>query len=125
MRSAEKSRPERRKHERHTAGFPMILAWEHVHTQPGHDDDSRSFARQTTINISDGGALVPVPLGAVPRMDDEIAVRFCVPRGGSHSYMMEDICCHARVVRHEPLSDENLVAVALEFQPVQSLRLAR
>lgn len=68
-----------------------------------------------TLNLSDGGALVSVPVGVLPPIGSMLAVQFAVPRSTQNTYMLEGFACQAQVVRHMPLKDSHRLGVALRF----------
>ncbi|HUT60516.1 MAG TPA: PilZ domain-containing protein [Phycisphaerae bacterium] len=104
---------ERRKHTRHALACPVSLSRE----------DEKLLAQSKTVNISDGGALVAVPSKSVPRLDQKVALVFSVPRSTANTYMLEEFTGRARIVRHQPLTDNDQVGVAIQFLPAMSLGL--
>lgn len=71
-----------------------------------------------TINVSDGGALLEVPVASVPPQacpGESIEVTLSVPRSTANTYMVEQLASPARVIRHEMLNDNSLVGLALQF----------
>lgn len=104
---------ERRKHKRHRLACP--LSW-----QKAADP---SPVKVKTIDVSDGGAMVTVPIKVVPRLADRVKVVLAVPRSTPNTYMLEEITLDAKVVRHQPLEDNESVGVALQFTSAQDLGL--
>ena len=101
---------EKRQHKRTELAFSFTL----------RGGESEVISKTKSLNISDGGALVSVPVDAVPEFGSNLHVCFSVPRKTPNTYMLEDFLCSGRVVRHQPLEDNRLVGVALEFsQPLQ------
>ena len=105
--------PERRRHKRAELPCPLML-------MNGSDE---LIARTRCLNICDGGVLVTVPIGSVPAFGSELHVKGSIPRTTPSTYMLEKFTCDARVVRHQPLKDEHLVAVALKFSRPLELNL--
>ncbi len=73
-----------------------------------------------TVNISDGGALVSIPLDRLPDCDEKLKLSLSVPRSTSNTFMLEDFETEGMVVRHQPLRDDRFAGVALKFaKPVK------
>jgi len=81
------------------------------------------IARAKTVNVSDGGMLVSIPVSALPKLEDRANVALSVPRSTPTTYMLEDFACAARVVRHQPMVDDAFAGVALAFDEPQDLCL--
>jgi c-di-GMP-binding flagellar brake protein YcgR len=86
-------------------------------------EKSEVLARTKTINVSDGGALVPMYASAMPEPGKKVHVRFSVPRSTPNSYMLEGFSSEATVVRHHTEGDEDLTCVGLEFDPPLNLAI--
>jgi hypothetical protein len=82
------------------------------------------IVRTKTVNVSDGGLLVAVPVQELGRLEEHANVAFSVPRSTATTYMLEDFACPARIVRHQPMVDDDFAAVALAFEKPQDLSLA-
>ena len=103
---------ERRKHKRHDLSCPIRLF-----SQAGEQ-----IAAGKTLNISDGGALVPVPGHILPRLRESVNLTVSVPRSTANTYMLEDFACCATVLRHEVVAADDQAYLAMEF--VRPLHLA-
>ena len=104
---------EKRKHPRAVLSCPISLF-----TQAGE-----LVVQGKTHDISDGGALLPAPVEKLPRIDQMTNVAFSVPRSTTCTYMLEDFSCEAKVVRHQPMLDDSMAGVALQFEVPQDLGL--
>jgi hypothetical protein len=79
-----------------------------------------TLAHSRTINISDGGLLVSMPVRTVPRCGSKIQVQLSLPRSTPNSFLLEDVAAPAVILRHQPLRDDAFAAVAIRFQkPLQ------
>jgi c-di-GMP-binding flagellar brake protein YcgR len=112
-----KSVAERRRHKRHRVSCPVSL----VASAKGKG--SEETVRTRTVDVSDGGAMLAVPIKVVPRLSERVRVVLNVPRQTPNTRMVEEVSCEARVVRHQPMEDNEVVGVALQFQQVQALGL--
>ncbi len=79
------------------------------------DEQGNLLAKTQTVNISDGGALIQLPLEALPTFNSEVNLNFSVPRSTPNTYMLEECNCGGRVVRHQPMLEESEVCIAVEF----------
>lgn len=104
---------EKRKHRRAVLRCPISL----------YTQDGELVAQGKTHDISDGGALLPAPVEKLPRIDQMTNVAFAVPRSTTCTYMLEDFACGAKVVRHQPMLDDSMAGVALQFEESQDLGL--
>jgi len=100
-----KQHAERRKHKRHDLPCPIRLF-----SQAGEQ-----IATGKTLNISDGGALVPVSGHILPRLRESVNLTFSVPRSTANTYMLEDFACCATVLRHEVVAADDQACLAMEF----------
>jgi hypothetical protein len=88
------------------------------------DRDGQPIAVTETIDVSNGGALVAIPLEKVPDIGDMLRIELAVlvspdtGEGGS-----QDVQRQARVVRHQPAGVPSNIAVGVEFQEVLNLGL--
>ena len=112
-----KSAVERRRHKRHRIPCPVRLL------RSSKDKANGEVVRGKTLDVSDGGAMLAVPIKAVPHLSERVRVVLSVPRETPNTRMVEEVSCEARVVRHQPLEDNEVVGVALQFQPAQTLGL--
>lgn len=76
-----------------------------------------------TVDISDGGALLPVRFDELPPIGSAVRVDFSVPRFTTNTYMLEPHTVEARVLRHQPLKDDRYAATAVQFEKRQPLSL--
>ena len=104
---------ERRRHKRQPLACPISLT----------ADDGQELAKARTLNISDGGTLLPVPSDAAPPDGARVRVSFSVPRQTANTYMLEDFACGASVVRRQPAESEDERRVALQFEQPLNLGL--
>ncbi|MFP4052308.1 MAG: PilZ domain-containing protein [Phycisphaerae bacterium] len=104
---------DRRQHKRYDLACPVVLL-------RGKSD---VLARTKTVNISDGGALVPMYESAMPETGTKLHVRFSVPRSTSNSYMLEGFSSEATVIRQDPRDEESPPCVGLKFEPPLSLAI--
>jgi len=111
--SPRKTVVERRRHKRHT--LPCCVTFT--------DADGRIQAEGGSLNISDGGLLVSVPLAEIPRRNSHTRVRVSLPRYTSNTFMLEDIEWEGTVVRHVPLRDDRFAGVAVRFGEPLPLQL--
>ena len=108
-----KNGAERRRHKRHRIACPLsILRFGAAEPLTGK-----------TLDVSDGGAILAIPIKAVPRVSERVKVVLGVPRSTANTYMLEEVPCEARVVRHQPMDDNSVVGVALQFSPALDLAL--
>ena len=75
------------------------------------------------VNLSDGGLLVAMPVETLPARDSMVRVNFSLPRSTPNTYMLEDVACKAKVIRHEPMKDDSMAGVALKFTEPVSLMI--
>ena len=108
-----KSVAERRKHKRHRISCPLAM----------HRTGEKEPVKGKTVDLSDGGAMLPIPIKFVPRVSERVRVVLALPRSTANTYMLEEVACEARVVRHQPMEDNTVVGVALQFSPTQDLGL--
>jgi c-di-GMP-binding flagellar brake protein YcgR len=104
---------DRRRFSRHDLECPVVLLQE----------KSEVLARTKTINVSDGGALVPMYASAMPETGKKVHVRFSVPRSTPNSYMLEGFSSEATIVRHHTEGDEEVSCIGLEFDPPLNLAI--
>jgi hypothetical protein len=68
-----------------------------------------------SLDISDGGTFVSVPVEAIDKIQGRLNLTFSIPRSTENTYMLEDFASQANVLRRQPLVDENLAGVAMTF----------
>ncbi len=107
------SSQERRLHKRYDLPCPVVVM----------RDKSDVLSRSKTLNISDGGALIPVVGDTIPEPGSKLEVRFSVPRSTANSYMLEGFSSDARVVRYEPGSEDKPACLAVRFEPSMQLAI--
>jgi c-di-GMP-binding flagellar brake protein YcgR len=108
-----KSAVERRKHKRHAMGCSAAL----------ETPSAGGALRSKAVDVSDGGALLVIPIARVPRVSERVKVVLSLPRSTPNTYMVEEVACEARVIRHQPMQADDVVGVGLQFTPVQNLGL--
>lgn len=86
---------ERRQYKRHPLGCPAHLA----------DETGTCLVTGKTVNISDGGLMMPVTLEAAPEPGRQLSLKLSVPRSTPNTFLMEPIASEAIVVRHAPAED--------------------
>ena len=101
---------ERRHHERHDLACPVEI----------HDSEGRLLARTRTVNISDGGALLSVPVDQAGSLDGQVSLDLRVPRTTPNTYMLEKFSTRARILRNQPIVEKGFAGLALQFfEPVK------
>ncbi len=102
---------ERRRHKRFEIRCPLKILTE---------ADGDVVTTAGTVNVSDGGVLVCVPIEAIPKCSSALKVSLSVPRKTPNTFMMEDFHSRAKVLREVPFRDDRLAGVAIKFeQPLQ------
>jgi hypothetical protein len=96
---------DRRQYKRYELACPVVLLTGKNHV----------IGRGKTLNISDGGALIPMSDDHLPACGSKLDVRISVPRSTANSFMLEGFSSHAYVVRHE--EDNGTDCIAVRFQP--------
>jgi c-di-GMP-binding flagellar brake protein YcgR len=73
-------------------------------------------ARGKTVNVSDGGMFVAIPISSpLPACYEAVDVVFSLPRSTPNTYMLEEVSSTARVLRHQALKNDRLAGLALQF----------
>jgi c-di-GMP-binding flagellar brake protein YcgR len=80
------------------------------------DRAGRAVAKSRTKDLSNGGALLHVPVTVLPEIGALINVTILVPRVTANSRLFEDFAAPARVVRHAPGDSASLSEMAIEFE---------
>ena len=60
--------------------------------------------------------MVSIPVKSLPELNEKIHVRVSLPRSTPNTHMVEHVDAGARVVRHQPLVDDNFVGLAVRFE---------
>lgn len=100
-----KSRTERRVHDRRKIVCPITICRQ----------DGTVLAKTHTVNISDSGAFLAVPLDALPPLDAKLRLSLAVPRSTANTYMLEQFECEGQAVRHQPLLDNDQAGIGVRF----------
>ena len=103
---------ERRLYPRHEMSCPARLVGE----------AGTLVATGRTINISDGGLLLPVRPQDRPPAGEIVDVKLSVPRSTPNTFLMQPFCSQAVVVRQEETPD-GACHVAVRFDPPLDLDL--
>ena len=98
---------ERRQHKRHKLACPVSLA----------ADEPKPSPRPKTVNISDGGLLLPLAGQVAPTVGSRLRIRLAVPRATPNTFLLEDVAAEGVVVRTEPADPQKPARVALRFDP--------
>jgi hypothetical protein len=105
-----RQRPEHRRHKRLRLACPVTVC----------QSDGQDIGRTRTLNVSNGGALVSLPVDRLPPCGCELRLTVSVPRSTPNTYMLEEFRSGATVVRHQALVDERRAGVAVRFtQPLE------
>jgi hypothetical protein len=96
---------ERRRHTRHGLGCPARLV----------DETGRHLASGKTVDISDGGLLMPVPPEATASPGQHLDVKLSVPRSTPNTFLMQGFAAKAIVVRYDQSAD-GAGRVAVRFE---------
>ncbi len=96
--------PERRQYKRHPITCPVRLV----------DESGAKLATGKTVNVSDGGILVPVAAGAAPEQGGRLAVTLSIPRSTPNTFMMQPVVGNGVIVRNDP-ADDGECNVAVRF----------
>ena len=103
---------ERRQYTRHGLSCPARLV----------DETGSHLASGKTVNISDGGLLMPIGPEAAPQPGEQLDVKLSVPRSTPNTFLMQGFTAKAIVVRHDQ-SDDGAGRVAVRFEPPLELDL--
>lgn len=106
-------KPERRRSKRLALSCPVKVI----------SEGGKVVAQTKALNISDGGVFLSLPIEALPGCGCTVKLDLSVPRFTPNTYMLEDVTCQAKVLRHQPLVDETLAGAALQFDPPVNLAL--
>ncbi len=102
---------ENREHHRFSLSYPIRLF-----SSRGHE-----MAASETINVSQTGAFLKIPLHQLPEPGEILNVTISIPEDCYHGEDLGDFTSEASVVRHHPReSDADLAGVAVTFsKPLQ------
>lgn len=82
-------------------------------------EGDKPLATTHTLNISDGGVLLALPLKDLPEAGRKLTVKLALPRSTASTHMVEKVRSEGLIKRHQPLTDDRYAAVAVEFiEPV-------
>jgi hypothetical protein len=81
------------------------------------------LAAGRTLNLSDGGAFVRIPVDALSGLPSRVNITFSVPREDPTPETPEEYAAEARVIRQQPMRDAKAAGVALEFRAPLELSL--
>ena len=104
---------ERRRYKRHALPCRVKFTDPRGHIQ----------AEGKSLNISDGGLLVSLPLAEIPQRNTTTRVHVSLPRYTTNTFMLEDVERDGMVVRHAPLRDDRFAGVAVRFEEPVRLQL--
>jgi len=96
---------ERRKDRRQELACPVFLV----------DDSGGKPLKSRTVNLSDGGAYLTMPAHEAPPPGRQVAVVLRVPRRTPNTYMLEEFCAQAVVVRQDERREDACIGIALRF----------
>lgn len=99
------TRVERRNHKRHPLPCPARLV----------DETGTYLASGKTVNISDGGLLMPFRLDALTEAGTQVDVKLSIPRTTPNTCLMQPFKTQAYIVRSEA-DDEGNCHIAVRFQ---------
>ncbi len=85
------------------------------------DRAGQLMAESKTVNISDGGLMVTLPVDSLPSIGTRVNLEVALPRSTPSSFMLEKLTTQARVLRHQPMIDDRFAGAALRF--AKSLKL--
>jgi len=80
------------------------------------DEQRPREAGGRTVNLSNGGALITMPIEALPAVGGRVNVTLSVPRSTPNTRMVEKIATAATVLRHELMVDDRLAGMAVRFE---------
>ncbi len=102
---------EKRRYHRFAMSYPIKLFG-----RGGHE-----LAVCRTLDLSRGGALLPVPQDALAKLGQTVNITVSLPERSYRAEAVSHFACEARIVRREDADDDaGRVGVALEFaKPMQ------
>ncbi len=87
------------------------------------DRTGKLMVESKTLNISDGGLMVTLPVEALPSIGTRVNLEVALPRTTPSSFMLERLSTQAKVLRHQPMVDDRFAGAALSFASSQKLSL--
>lgn len=88
----------------------------------GHEP-AADRVRGKALNISDGGAMLAIPVGALNGLAPDVHLTISVPRVTVNTRMYERVDTEATVIRHQPMVDHDIAGVAVRFSAPLDLQL--
>jgi len=79
------------------------------------DPQGQMVAKGRSINVGNGGMFLPMRVESLPPPQTPVTISFAVPRTTPNTYMLEDFSAQARILRHQPLVNESMAGVAVQF----------
>ena len=104
---------ERRRAQRMDLACPITVA---------NDEHGLQIAGRT-LDVSDSGAMISIPVKMLPKLKEKLQVKLSVPRTTPNTRMLEQFVSPATVVRHQPLVDDNYIGMAIRFAKPMGLGL--
>ena len=77
-----------------------------------------------TVNISDGGVIVPIPAEDVPRLGAKLQLYLAVPHHTKETYHLEHFALEGKVLRKDEAGENVPLQVAIQFTQPRELTLA-
>ena len=87
------------------------------------DEADSERIRGKALNLSDGGAMLAIPMHTLVELAPSLHMTVSVPRATANTRMYEEVTSEATVVRHQPMVDENIVGIAVRFSAPLDLQL--
>ena len=101
---------EHRQHPRFDLACPIYL----------HNEAGQLVANTRTVNVSDGGILVPIPHDSALPEGSVLLVRLNVPASATCKGDAREISCRAKILRYQDTDDSSSILSAMAFlQPIQ------
>ncbi len=79
------------------------------------DATNQAVAHGRTINISNGGALVRIPIGSAPSLGSVVEMKMHVPHSRDGTGPTREFSAQVRILRCEQEADSDNTAVAMQF----------
>ncbi len=108
-----KAKRERRAHKRYPISCPVVIT----------DREGNELFQTKTLNISNGGALMSVPIERTIPLGRSVRLLLRLPRSTPNTFMYEEVSSDAQVVRHQPMVDFSQAAAAVKFSKPLNLSL--
>ncbi len=87
------------------------------------DSAGNELLKTKTLNLSDGGALLTVPIEQTIPLGQYVRMDVRLPRSTKNTFMFENISAEASILRHEPMIEHSSIATALTFTKPLKLQL--